>query len=268
MRLEDLYDIPFDVDGGYIYKDPWFHIKPHNNEESLFNIDMKFKNQLRLIIEITPEKYAAFSINDMASSTQMQKNRFAEYAKRLGALKAKTEFSVNDSICNPEEPDTWPEKWKNYRMRISRSPIVSEDEPFDEANIASEWAGIVTGMFLSLLNVIQDEDAKYLEGGLSRVEVNKYERNPVNRELCLATNGYICKICGFDFEKKYGRIGHHFIHVHHIVPVSETDTAYEIDPVKELIPVCPNCHAMLHQSDPPYLPEELKKIIAEVDDGK
>lgn len=262
-QLEDLYDIPFDVDGGYHYKDPWFHVRPHNSEDSLFDIDIKFKNQLRLVIEVTPEKYAAFSIDDMASAAQAQKNRFVEYAKRLGELKAKTEFSVNDSVCNPEKPDTWPEKWNNYKMRVSRSPIVSEDEQFDEAKIAAEWACIVTGMFLSLLNVTQKEDGKFLEGGLSRVEVNKYERNPVNRELCLAANGYICKICGFDFEKKYGRIGYHFIHVHHEVPVSESDTAYEIDPVNDLIPVCPNCHAMLHQSDPPYKPEELKMIIAE-----
>ena len=263
-QLEDLYDIPFDVDGGYHYKDPWFHVKPHNSEESLFDIDIKFKNQLRLVVEVTPERYAAFSINYMASAAEAQKKRFAEYAKRLGALKARTEFSVNDSIYNPEEPETWPETWNNYRMRVSRSPIISEDETFDEAKIAAEWATIVTGMFLSLLNVTQKEDTEYLEGGLSRVEVNKYERNPVNRKLCLSANGFICKICGFDFEKKYGKIGHHFIHVHHIVPVSESDTAYVIDPVKDLIPVCPNCHAMLHQSDPPYMPEDLKRIIAEV----
>ena len=33
-QLEDLYDIPFDVDGGYHYKDPWFHVRPHNSEDS------------------------------------------------------------------------------------------------------------------------------------------------------------------------------------------------------------------------------------------
>ena len=109
--------------------------------------------------------------------------------------------------------------------------------------------------------VDQIEDQAHFEGGLTRVEVNKYERNPVNREICLAANGYKCKICGFDFEKTYGEIGHHFIHVHHIIPVSTFDTAYEINPVKDLIPVCPNCHAMLHQSDPPLEPDELISII-------
>ena len=203
----------------------------------------------------------------MASAAEAQKNRFVEYAKRLGELRAKTEFSVNNSICNPEKPESWPEKWNNYKMRVSRSPIVAEDESFDEAEIAAEWASIVTGMFLSLLNVTQKDEQEFFEGGLSRVEVNKYERNPANRKICLAANGYICKICGFDFVKKYGKIGYHYIHVHHIVPVSKMDTAYEINPVKDLIPVCPNCHAMLHQCDPPYLPEELIKIIADVDGG-
>jgi len=264
-RLEDSYDIPFEVDGGHHYNDPWFHIKPSNTEENLFDIDIRFKNQLRLVIEVTPERYAAFSISDMASAADAQKQRFAEYAKRLGALHAKTEFSVNDSACNPEDPSTWPEKWNNYRMRVSRSPIIGENEEFNEVEIAGEWASMVTGMFLSLLNVDQIEDQAHFEGGLTRVEVNRYERNPVNRDICLAANGYVCKICGFDFEKKYGEIGHHFIHVHHITPVSMSETVYEINPVKDLIPVCPNCHAMLHQSDPPLTPDELISIIQGVE---
>ena len=36
------------------------------------------------------------------------------------------------------------------------------------------------------------------------------------------------------------------IHVHHIVPVSEIGEEYVVDPVKDLIPVCPNCHMVLH----------------------
>ena len=129
-------------------------------------------------------------------------------------------------------------------------------------------AGKMAGMFLSLLNVTQIEPDEHLEGGLNRIETNRYERNPVNRELCLLANGYKCKICGFDFERYYGKIGHHFIHVHHIVPVSKWTEAYKIDPVTELIPVCPNCHAMLHKSDPPYTPDELRNMIIQFEDSK
>jgi 5-methylcytosine-specific restriction protein A len=38
---------------------------------------------------------------------------------------------------------------------------------------------------------------------------------------------------------------------------------YIVDPVKDLEPVCPNCHAMLHRKDPPYSIEELYGWVAE-----
>ena len=71
-----------------------------------------------------------------------------------------------------------------------------------------------------------------------------------------------CSVCGFDFQKQYGAIGKNFIHVHHIVPVSQMGDGYVVDPIKDLIPVCPNCHAMIHRTDPPLTIEELRKRIA------
>ena len=68
-------------------------------------------------------------------------------------------------------------------------------------------------------------------------------------------------MCGFDFEKKYGIIGQGFIHVHHIVDISTIGDEYEVDYIKDLNPVCPNCHAMLHKKKPAYKIEELKLII-------
>ena len=64
-----------------------------------------------------------------------------------------------------------------------------------------------------------------------------------------------------NFEKVYGNIGKGFIHVHHVLPVSQLGAGYVIDPVKDLVPVCPNCHAMLHQKNPPLLPEQLLEIM-------
>ncbi|WP_444659086.1 hypothetical protein ACRQV7_00760 [Caproiciproducens sp. R2] len=36
---------------------------------------------------------------------------------------------------------------------------------------------------------------------------------------------------------------------------------YIVDPIEDLEPVCPNCHAMLHRTAPPLSIEELKKQI-------
>lgn len=99
------------------------------------------------------------------------------------------------------------------------------------------------------------------EGAKRIVVVNAYERNPRARSICISYWGNQCVICDFDFFKAYGDIGSDFIHVHHLVPVSEIGQSYQIDPVNDLRPVCPNCHAMLHMSHPPLGIEKLKEII-------
>jgi 5-methylcytosine-specific restriction protein A len=69
-------------------------------------------------------------------------------------------------------------------------------------------------------------------------------------------------ICGFDFEARYGEFGKGFIQVHHIVPVSEIGERYVVDPKSDLVPVCPNCHAMIHRRHPPLSIGELREIIS------
>lgn len=93
--------------------------------------------------------------------------------------------------------------------------------------------------------------------------VNLPERNPKARNACLNRRGHRCLICGFDAKEVYGEAFRGKIHVHHIVPISERSEEYQIDPETDLIPVCPNCHMMLHTKvNGKYLsPEQLKKAI-------
>ena len=67
----------------------------------------------------------------------------------------------------------------------------------------------------------------------------------------------VATACGIDLAEKYGEKGEKFIHVHHLKPVSEVGAQYEVDPIKDLIPVCPNCHAMIHRRAPPYTIDEV-----------
>jgi len=111
---------------------------------------------------------------------------------------------------------------------------------------------------------IPHEDAKTLSEGIKKtITVNTFERNPKARTRCIEYWKAICYVCNFDFEKKFGEIGKGFIHVHHLTPISEIGKEYEVDPINNLRPVCPNCHAMLHKKNPPYSIEELQEIIRE-----
>lgn len=108
---------------------------------------------------------------------------------------------------------------------------------------------------------ISGNQAKYLyEGAKKQITVNAYERNRKARNICIKKYGYKCFACGFDFEKKYGIIGRDFIEVHHIKPLHKINESYCIDPIADLRPVCPNCHAMLHKAN--ITIEELKAILA------
>lgn len=103
--------------------------------------------------------------------------------------------------------------------------------------------------------------SKYIEGKLKKVYVNKYERDNNARIKCIEHYGYECFVCGFDFEKFYGDIGVKYIHVHHKVPVAEIKKTYEVDPIADLVPLCPNCHAMVHRTTPPLKIEQLVEIL-------
>jgi len=119
------------------------------------------------------------------------------------------------------------------------------------------WAATVDAQFFP---EEIDNPERFIEGALLRVTVNRYERSTEAREACIARWGYKCNVCDFDFGKTYGTLGQDFIHVHHLTPISTVGEAYTLDPVADLRPVCPNCHAMLHRTNPPLSLEELKAV--------
>jgi len=104
----------------------------------------------------------------------------------------------------------------------------------------------------------------YTEGATTTISVNAYERNPKARSACLKHYGYQCFICNFNFERFYGKLGSKYIHVHHEVSLSELKKEYEVDPINDLKPLCPNCHAMIHRTHPPMAVQELIEILNDV----
>ena len=108
-----------------------------------------------------------------------------------------------------------------------------------------------------------DEVFGYPEGAVSQVLVNRYERDPRNRREAIAIHGKSCMVCSFNFQAKYGELGDDYIVVHHTVPVSQMGNDYIVDPTKDLVTLCANCHAMVHRQDPPISVEELRKILSD-----
>jgi len=107
----------------------------------------------------------------------------------------------------------------------------------------------------------KSNEAACLEGKPNQTPVTRYERNPHARKACIDYYGLKCNICNFDFEESYGEAGKSFIHVHHLSEISKQNGEHTVEPIKDLRPVCPNCHAIIHRKKPPYTIQEMIKMI-------
>jgi hypothetical protein len=99
------------------------------------------------------------------------------------------------------------------------------------------------------------------EGAQTVVTVNAYERSAAARAACIAHHGANCSACGMNFEQTYGPVGKGFIHVHHLKALASIGIEYNVDPVADLRPICPNCHAMLHRGEPMHSIEDLRTML-------
>lgn len=99
------------------------------------------------------------------------------------------------------------------------------------------------------------------EGGVFMMITKRYERNLKNRKLTVAIHGYKCKACGLLMSDKYGPVAKEFIEVHHLTPLSELKIGKLVDPKQEMVPLCPNCHRVVHRRNPAYTLEEIQEFI-------
>lgn len=106
-------------------------------------------------------------------------------------------------------------------------------------------------------------DAKPLsEGERKQRTYDAIERNGTARKICLNHYGYVCQACGLDFQKRFGSEFANIIDVHHLNPISKSSGSRMVDPLKDLIPLCPNCHRMIHKgTNEPLTLDELKQVL-------
>ncbi len=184
---------------------------------------------------------------------------------------------LQNNVEKPELAKSFPvPAWFEFGLSSSWGFRVSWDHGEDEPprlykpgeNVVSESAHssqtdpILDAMAEGFPFGRTDAPSKLLREGEIQLEViSEHERNPVARRLCIEHYGLNCVICGFNFADKYGEMGAGIIHVHHLRPISEATGDYEIDPIRDLRPVCPNCHVMLHRRTPPYCPDELRLLL-------
>ncbi|WP_211665176.1 HNH endonuclease [Leucothrix arctica] len=151
----------------------------------------------------------------------------------------------------------------NTKNLSNTDPLIDTQSNGTEHDFSSYHVDVIqhSNGFENLDSLYPEEvSATLKEGSKKTITVNSYERNSKARAECITQYGVSCTVCGFHFESIYGKRGKGFIHVHHLIPVSDIGDEYEINPITDLRPVCPNCHAMLHRKGNISIEELISEI--------
>ena len=271
QRLTDHYGLPLigvvDSDGG---GHEYLELCPDSIRSS-DSFSIKLSLGWRSISgEFIPGAYATTMIQEMGSASSVNKALFTKIIQRLLDEKGDVEMQINGLNVEANNPKEWPREWQRLKIAFKKSPIaVNTEEPQETEQVILRWGGLFLAGILALIpleetEITDDTNPEGLpEGAKTTVVVNRYERNRFNRAACIDIHGDSCKVCGFNFGDIYGELGRGFIHVHHITPVSMLGENYQVNPATDLVPLCPNCHAMIHQHNPPLDTQELIRIIQE-----
>ena len=148
--------------------------------------------------------------------------------------------------------------WR-YEGMYRSGVMLSSEESAALASIAHR-ADVAFALTMDKVEAKEVGSSAYLEGPCGQVTRNAYERSVKARSDCLNYHGRRCAACDLDFGEEYGERGYGFIHVHHLNPLYKNAGLQPTDPVKDLRPVCPNCHAMLHAGGKLMTPQALREL--------
>lgn len=214
--------------------------------------------------ELVPEPYAGGLLRMMGENVtgdrQLWRGLFDEGRARGQSLTV----LVNGEVV--EEVDDLPDDtWRTLEFEASiRLAACGGDPALALEEVATTSLSLILAGIDPNPDEVEEDDSEQvsaLEGTARRMLANRYERSRANRLRCIRHYGATCWVCDFDFKQRYGPAGDGLIVVHHVVPVSQLGPAYRLNPLRDLVPLCDNCHRMVHTQDPPISPEALRASL-------
>lgn len=213
-------------------------------------------------------RFAADLVRGMGTADSDARAALISLMAALSASRLRVVVRANGRPVVSVVDAVWTEQWSEFELSVAGPPLpeaASESERFDVLVLTVVAA---VGLVWAIAAESSDSGAAssrvalgFAEGAERERLVKQYERDRRNRAMCIAAHGCRCSACGFDFERAYGPIGTGYIHVHHLLPVSQLGADYVVNPVSELAPLCPNCHAMAHRREPPFTVQELRRLL-------
>lgn len=227
---------------GYTKQDgPIFEIRPHGLK--------------RIKITATMGVFSLPCIKVMQKASEESVNLSRSLIKELSKSP-----DVTVSVSPNQTLENWVVTDQNFEIGFL---VRSSNSRFNEdalIEISKRYLAPLLVCFAELIGyveVLSDIEGKEIEYFLT-----KKERSKRNRILCISIHGDKCNVCGLSPTTSYP-IDRSIIEVHHIEPLASIDHPRAYDPRTDLIPLCPNCHRVLHTKSPPLHPNKLKIMMKE-----
>ncbi|WP_300352738.1 DUF3578 domain-containing protein [Chryseobacterium sp.] len=205
--------------------------------QGVTEISKTYKKRKKDVLQIRSENYRAkitvkndFNLKkiDLKLSNNQLPAKLYEYGNIYAKFYDSKTIPESDTLIND----------LNYFLSIYQELIYNDNEEIND---------------ISSNKVLEHKKLKYHY----RIERNQSISNKVKK-----IKGYVCEACNFDFTNKYGDLGHEFVEVHHLIPISSLDPGeVEMDLVTDFATLCSNCHRMIHRLEDPSKLEELKQLI-------
>jgi hypothetical protein len=139
-------------------------------------------------------------------------------------------------------------------LELANTPILRDGQYAIEVVGTKPVQAVVSEMEARRISLVASQQRRiFLEGASQPVNQEEREiRRRSQRAIRACIEHYtnrdgrlICQTCGWSRPDGYsGRI----IEIHHKTPFANRAGEYAIDPVEHLIPLCPTCHRMAHDS--------------------
>jgi 5-methylcytosine-specific restriction protein A len=222
-------------------------------------------SRYRDVITLEPDHFAGSLVREMGKCLSLDALVVKQVLDRIEQNDAQVSFWINGTYVSSQNLFSTDNHWESFSFDIEmvRRDLSVREKIDDRRTVLVKFASSLLVCLLPIELVENFEQLGELEGKKMSVVKNTYERSPKNRAACLIFHGYNCFSCGLNFEQTYGSIGEKYIEVHHRVPVSLMGGEYRLDPKTDLVPLCSNCHSMVHTESPPITPENLKQLVTE-----
>jgi hypothetical protein len=162
---------------------------------------------------------------------------------------------------NLQPKNRWLATIRNHVLIVEKSETRIDVSRFYGADVDGWLTSFIHRALPATASITAPKDKEFYEGSLKRISVEIRERDPAVRKACIEYHECKCWICDFDFGKFYGPEAEGFIHVHHREQLAKAAGRRKVDPIKDLVPLCPNCHSVVHLRKIAYEVDEVKKMV-------